>query len=341
MKSPSRSVGSALARTSCHHRCRSHFAVMIGLLAACTGQPPAVCPDWEPAQLEVVTGNEVVSGTCFTDPEGETLTITGVSSDEEVVTVRVIGTYYQVRALSPGVATITLRAEDPAGGAASVSVPVLVPNRPPIALGDIPRARMLIGGSSRSVIARYFGDPDGQPLTFSAASGDPDVVSAAIEDSTRLIVRGLTLGEATVTVWATDPGGLGATQTATVTVTAVNEGPEVVEAIPNQTLVEALCRAGLRMEADAAPVPAGGPLSGLTFCFTGAMASMTRSQAAERVKALGAAATDSVTRKTTYLVAGADPGASKLRQAERAGTQSLTEEQFLALLESPEAVAAQ
>lgn len=208
MKSPSRSVGSALARTSRHHRCRSHFAVMIGLLAACTGQPPAVCPDWEPAQLEVVTGNEVVSGTCFTDPEGETLTITGVSSDEEVVTVRVIGTYYQVRALSPGVATITLSAEDPAGGAASVSVPVLVPNRPPIALGDIPRARMLIGGSSRSVIAKYFGDPDGQPLTFSAASGDPDVVSAAIEDSTRLIVRGLTLGEATVTVMATDPGGL-------------------------------------------------------------------------------------------------------------------------------------
>ena len=49
---------------------------------------------------------------------------------------------------------------------------------------------------------------------------------------------------------------------------------------------------------------------------------MTRTQAEEQVKALGAAATDSVTRKTTYLVAGAEPGASKLRQAERAGTLS-------------------
>ncbi|MCY3808829.1 MAG: hypothetical protein OXG58_05300 [Gemmatimonadetes bacterium] len=150
----------------------------------------------------------MVSGTCFKDPEGETLTITGVSSNEEIVTVRVFGTYYQVRAISPGVTTIILRAEDPAGGAASVSVPVLVPNQPPIALGSIPRARMLIGGSSRSTIAGYFGDPDGQPLTFSAVSGDPDVVSAAIEDSTRLIIGGLTLGEATVTVVATDPGGL-------------------------------------------------------------------------------------------------------------------------------------
>ena len=109
----------------------------------------------------------------------------------------------------------------------------------------------------------------------------------------------------------------------------------------NRELVESLGDAGLRMEADAPEPPADGPLSGLTFCFTGALSSMPRSQAEERVKALGAAATDSVTRRTTYLVAGADPGASKLRQAERAGTQSLTEEQFLAVLESSEAVAAQ
>ena len=110
----------------------------------------------------------------------------------------------------------------------------------------------------------------------------------------------------------------------------------------NRELVDKLRSAGLRMEADVTPeLTQDLPLSGLTFCFTGTMGSMTRSHAEEQVKALGAAATDSVTRKTTYLVTGAEPGASKLRQAERAGTQSLTEEQFLALLESPEAVAAQ
>ena len=109
----------------------------------------------------------------------------------------------------------------------------------------------------------------------------------------------------------------------------------------NQKLVEDLCAAGLRMEADVPEPPAEGlPLSGLTFCFTGTLSSMPRSQAEERVKALGAAATSSVTRKTTYLVTGAETGASKVRQAERSGTQLLTEEQFLELLENPEAVVA-
>ena len=109
----------------------------------------------------------------------------------------------------------------------------------------------------------------------------------------------------------------------------------------NQKLVENLRAAGLRMEADVPEPPAEGlPLSGLTFCFTGTLSSMPRSHAEERVKALGAAATSSVTRKTTYLVTGAETGASKLRQAERTGTQTLTEEQFLELLENPEAVVA-
>ena len=212
MNTPSRSVNApracTLPRAFRNLRCQSHIAVLIGLLTACSGQPPAPCSDWLPEQLEVHTGNEVVRGTCFRDPEGEALTITGVSSDTDIARVRVVGTIYRVRAVSPGVATITLRAEDPTGSAASVSIPVLVQNRPPIALRSIPRARVLIGGSNRSAIAGYFGDPDGQPLTFSAASGDTAVVTAAIEDATKLIVRGLALGEATVTVTATDPGGL-------------------------------------------------------------------------------------------------------------------------------------
>ena len=213
MKSLSCSVGASRACTSrrafCHLRCRSHIPVLIGLLAAaCDGQAPAPCPDWEPAPLELETGDQVEHGVCFEDPEGETLTITGVSSDEEIARAWVFGTIYRVRGVSPGEATITLRAEDPAGGVASVSIPVRVPNRPPIALRSIPSARMLIGGSARSAIARYFIDPDGQPVTFSAASGDLSVVTAAVEDSTTLIVRGLALGEATVTVMATDPGGL-------------------------------------------------------------------------------------------------------------------------------------
>ena len=60
---------------------------------------------------------------------------------------------------------------------------------------------------------------------------------------------------------------------------------------------------------------------------------MPRSQAEDQVRVLGATATDSVTRNTSYLVTGADPGGSKLRQAERYGTAIINEEEFLKFLE--------
>jgi DNA ligase (NAD+) len=101
----------------------------------------------------------------------------------------------------------------------------------------------------------------------------------------------------------------------------------------NRALIEKLRRAGVRPEEKAPPAAQGMPLSGMAFCFTGTLASVPRSQAEERVKTLGATATEGVTRKTTYLVAGADPGGTKMEQARKLGTRILTEEEFLALLE--------
>ena len=101
----------------------------------------------------------------------------------------------------------------------------------------------------------------------------------------------------------------------------------------NVRLVEKLRDAGVRMDADAAPPPAeGSPMSGMVFCFTGTMAAMPRSQGEELVRSLGAAASGSVTKKTTHLVVGADPGASKVTQAAKHGTLVLNEDEFLALL---------
>jgi DNA ligase (NAD+) len=50
------------------------------------------------------------------------------------------------------------------------------------------------------------------------------------------------------------------------------------------------------------------------------------------VRALGGSVKDNVTRNTTYLVAGADPGGSKLARARELGTKEITEEEFLVLL---------
>lgn len=117
-------------------------------------------------------------------------------------------------------------------------------------------------------------------------------------------------------------------------------GPETAQSVvaflqeeQNRRLIAKLQEAGVRMEeGEPTLVSAGLPLAGKMFCFTGTLASMSRPQAEAKVKALGGIPTDTVTRKTTYLVVGADPGETKMAQARKFGTTLLTEEQFLALI---------
>lgn len=83
--------------------------------------------------------------------------------------------------------------------------------------------------------------------------------------------------------------------------------------------------------------PAGdGALAGRTFVFTGGLASMSRPEAKERVEALGARVTGSVSKKTDYVVAGEDPG-TKLEKAEKLGVPVLDEQAFIELLSASEA----
>ena len=76
------------------------------------------------------------------------------------------------------------------------------------------------------------------------------------------------------------------------------------------------------------------PWQGQTFVITGTLATMTRREAEGKVKALGASATSSVSRKTNWVVAGESAG-SKLATAERLGVPVLDEAGLLALLAEP------
>ena len=98
----------------------------------------------------------------------------------------------------------------------------------------------------------------------------------------------------------------------------------------NCRIIERLRKAGVRLEEEAAR-PEELPLAGQEFVITGRLEALSRQEAEARVKALGGTAKSDVTRKTTYLVVGAEPG-SKLARAQALGTKQLTEEELLKLL---------
>ena len=114
-------------------------------------------------------------------------------------------------------------------------------------------------------------------------------------------------------------------------------GPKIADSITtffrqeeNKKIIERLRKAGVRLEEEVAK-PEELPLAGQEFVVTGRLEDFTRQEAEARIKALGGTTGSSVTRKTTYLVTGVDPG-SKLARAQALGTKQLTEEELLRLL---------
>jgi len=107
-------------------------------------------------------------------------------------------------------------------------------------------------------------------------------------------------------------------------------GPTIAESIArffsekhNRDEVARLLELGVRWEPQEPRAPATeGPLAGKTLVLTGALEGLTREEAKRRIEAAGGKVTGSVSKKTDYLVAGADPG-SKLRKAEELDVQIL------------------
>jgi len=115
-------------------------------------------------------------------------------------------------------------------------------------------------------------------------------------------------------------------------------GPERAEAIAewfsddeNRRLVDELKGLGLRFEAGAEERPVEGPLTGSTYVITGTLERFSRDEARKALEAKGAKVADSVSKKTTGVVAGESPG-SKLAKAEQLGVPVLDEAALKKLL---------
>ena len=115
-------------------------------------------------------------------------------------------------------------------------------------------------------------------------------------------------------------------------------GPIVAQLIHDQLadpqmreLIADLRELGLRFEEEGPP-PGEGPLRDQTFVLTGTLPDLTREQATERILAAGGKVTGSVSKKTSYVVAGDSPG-SKLAKAEKLGVPVIDESGLLALLD--------
>lgn len=115
-------------------------------------------------------------------------------------------------------------------------------------------------------------------------------------------------------------------------------GPKVAQSIydwfrekRNREFLERLARAGVTVEAMPARGARNTKLDGLSFVITGSLESMGREEAKEKIRAQGGDASESVSKKTSYLVAGSEPG-SKYDKAQKLGVKIIDEKEFLKLL---------
>jgi DNA ligase (NAD+) len=99
----------------------------------------------------------------------------------------------------------------------------------------------------------------------------------------------------------------------------------------NRRLVEELRELGLTMTVGEAEKPVEGPLTGQQYVITGTLERFTREGAKAALEALGAKVSDSVSKKTTGVVAGESPG-TKLQKAEKLGVPVLDEADLVTLL---------
>ena len=198
-------------------------------------------PNQAPVAVDAVPAQSIFVGDTasvdvsayFNDPDGDALSYSVANSDATAVSASVAGSVVSLTAITQGISTVTVTASDPDGLSAEQDIAVTVPNRAPTALDTIPSRTLLAGNTVEFDLARYFSDPDGDSLTFTAASANVGVASVESVGST-LTITARTPGSTRVTVTVADPAGMAIQQLFPVTVP--NREPVAIGSIPGRSV---------------------------------------------------------------------------------------------------------
>ena len=206
------------------------------------GTPPNAAPEVtmeiDDQQIDSVGGNIFldVSGN-FSDPDGDDLSFTAVSSATGAATVVVSESTLLITGVADGTDTITVTASDGTLSAEDKFV-VTVGNLPPEVTTEIPDQHIQTAGKTILLdVAGNFTDPDGDTLSFAAMSDATGTATVSVINGSVLVITGVADGTATITVTATDPDGANVTDAFEVTVG--NRDPEVSEEIEDQHIATA------------------------------------------------------------------------------------------------------
>ncbi|MEJ3717819.1 S-layer homology domain-containing protein [Paenibacillus polymyxa] len=202
-------------------------------VTAAPNQNPVI--DQQPGNQTLILGNSDYTldlSSVFHDPDGDSVDVSAESSDSLVAAISVNGNIATVHAVSPGTATITLKAEDGRGGEVTTNFDVSV-NESPISTGIPDQMKEINTGDIQLSLNDFFSSPDNDVLTYDVHSvSEPIVVTAAVYGD-MLTLTPLMIGSTLVSIKATDGRGGEVIETFKTTVTAgppQNQNP--VEAKP-------------------------------------------------------------------------------------------------------------
>ena len=192
------------------------------------------------SSLTAEDSHQISPSNVFSDADGDTLTYTASSTDENIAAAYIFFGDLLIIAVKPGKVTVTLTAEDADGNQVSDAFEVTVtapPNQAPTVASAISDATIANGsGTKRVSLSGVFTDADSDDLTVKASSSNESVATVSVSaDYSTLTVTAKARGSATITVTAADGNGGSVEDSFTVTVKAA---PVVAAAISDVSELE-------------------------------------------------------------------------------------------------------